>query len=84
MYEVMRFWDVCYVWLQEASYEYIKNEAERTLLEAMDAMEIAFSHGLVGFPVTVTLMINRQMCLGVVHHLCIMTQFSLVYFGNLY
>lgn len=38
-------WPVCF---QEASYEYIKNEAERTLLEAMDAMEIAFSHGMVG------------------------------------
>ncbi|XP_067945833.1 acetyl-CoA carboxylase-like [Watersipora subatra] len=29
---------------KEASYEYIKNEAERTLLEAMDAMEVGFSH----------------------------------------
>ncbi|KAF6025259.1 hypothetical protein EB796_016427 [Bugula neritina] len=31
---------------KEASYEYIKNEAERTLLEAMDAMEVSFSHPL--------------------------------------
>lgn len=29
---------------KEASYEYIQNEAERTLLEAMDALEVAFSH----------------------------------------
>ncbi|CAF4335330.1 unnamed protein product, partial [Rotaria sp. Silwood2] len=31
---------------KEASYEYLKNEAERTLLEAMDELEIAFSHPL--------------------------------------
>ena len=29
---------------KEASYEYLQNEAERTLLEAMDELEIAFSH----------------------------------------
>ncbi|CAH1789095.1 unnamed protein product [Owenia fusiformis] len=28
---------------KEASYEYVQNEAERTLLEAMDALEVAFS-----------------------------------------
>lgn len=31
---------------KEASYEYLQNEAERTLLEAMDELEIAFSHPL--------------------------------------
>ncbi|CAF1116980.1 unnamed protein product [Rotaria sordida] len=31
---------------KEASYEYLKNEAERTLLEAIDELEIAFSHPL--------------------------------------
>jgi acetyl-CoA carboxylase/biotin carboxylase 1 len=31
---------------KEASYEYLLNEAERTLLEAMDELEIAFSHPL--------------------------------------
>ncbi|CAF4326884.1 unnamed protein product [Rotaria socialis] len=31
---------------KEASYEYLENEAERTLLEAMDELEIAFSHPL--------------------------------------
>jgi len=31
---------------KEASYEYLQNEAERTLLEAMDELEIAFSHTL--------------------------------------
>lgn len=30
--------------LQEASFEYLQNEGERTLLEAMDALEVAFSH----------------------------------------
>jgi len=29
---------------KEASFEYIQNEAERILLEAMDALEVAFSH----------------------------------------
>ncbi|KAK3098334.1 hypothetical protein FSP39_018526, partial [Pinctada imbricata] len=29
---------------KEASFEYLQNEAERTLLEAMDALEVAFSH----------------------------------------
>ena len=31
---------------KEASYEYLKSEAERTLLEAIDELEIAFSHPL--------------------------------------
>lgn len=31
---------------KEASYEYLQNEAERTLLEAMDELEVAFSHPL--------------------------------------
>ena len=31
---------------KEASYDYLQNEAERTLLEAMDELEIAFSHPL--------------------------------------
>ncbi|CAF3808089.1 unnamed protein product, partial [Adineta steineri] len=31
---------------KEASYEYLQNEAERTLLEAMDELEIVFSHPL--------------------------------------
>lgn len=30
--------------LQEASFEYLQNEGERTLLEAMDSLEVAFSH----------------------------------------
>lgn len=29
--------------LQEASFEYLQNEGERLLLEAMDALEVAFS-----------------------------------------
>ncbi|XP_074643040.1 acetyl-CoA carboxylase-like isoform X2 [Tubulanus polymorphus] len=29
---------------KEASFEYLQNEGERTLLEAMDAFEVAFSH----------------------------------------
>ena len=29
---------------KEASFEYLQNEAERTLLEAMDSLELAFSH----------------------------------------
>ena len=32
---------------KEASFEYLQNEGERTLLEAMDALEVAFSHPLV-------------------------------------
>ncbi|CAF3453887.1 unnamed protein product [Rotaria socialis] len=31
---------------KETSYEYLQNEAERTLLEALDELEIAFSHPL--------------------------------------
>jgi len=31
---------------KEASYEYLQNEAERTLLEALNELEIAFSHPL--------------------------------------
>jgi len=31
---------------KEASYEYLQNEAQRTLLEAMDELEIAMSHPL--------------------------------------
>ncbi|XP_033740192.1 acetyl-CoA carboxylase-like isoform X1 [Pecten maximus] len=31
---------------KEASFEYLQNEAERTLLEAMDSLEVAFSHPL--------------------------------------
>jgi hypothetical protein len=31
---------------KEASYEYLQNEGERTLLEAMDELEIAFSNPL--------------------------------------
>jgi acetyl-CoA carboxylase/biotin carboxylase 1 len=31
---------------KDTSYEYLQNEAERTLLEAMDELEIAFSHPL--------------------------------------
>lgn len=29
---------------KEASFDYLRNEGERTLLEAMDALEVAFSH----------------------------------------
>jgi acetyl-CoA carboxylase/biotin carboxylase 1 len=29
---------------KEASFEYLQNEAERVLLEAMDELEVAFSH----------------------------------------
>lgn len=29
---------------KEASFEYLHNEAEKTLLEAMDSLEVAFSH----------------------------------------
>ena len=35
------------LWLQEASFEYLQNEAERTLLEALDSLEVAFSHPMV-------------------------------------
>ncbi|KAL5009691.1 hypothetical protein ScPMuIL_011996 [Solemya velum] len=35
---------------KEASFEYLQNEAEKTLLEAMDSLEVAFSHPLVGQP----------------------------------
>ncbi|XP_062596285.1 acetyl-CoA carboxylase 1-like isoform X10 [Saccostrea cucullata] len=31
---------------KEASFEYLQNEAERTLLEALDSLEVAFSHPL--------------------------------------
>ncbi len=31
---------------KETSYEYLQNEAERTLLEAMDELEVAFSYPL--------------------------------------
>ena len=31
---------------KEISYEYLRNEAEHTLLEAMDELEVAFSHPL--------------------------------------
>jgi acetyl-CoA carboxylase/biotin carboxylase 1 len=31
---------------KEASYEYLQNEAERTLLEALNELEVAFSHPL--------------------------------------
>lgn len=34
--------------MQEASFEYLENEGERTLLEAMDSLEVAFSHQSVG------------------------------------
>jgi hypothetical protein len=30
--------------VQEASFEYLQNEGERTLLEAMDSLEVAFSN----------------------------------------
>lgn len=30
--------------VQEASFEYLQNEGERVLLEAMDELEVAFSH----------------------------------------
>uniref|UniRef100_K1PS20 Uncharacterized protein n=1 Tax=Magallana gigas TaxID=29159 RepID=K1PS20_MAGGI len=32
---------------QEASFDYLQNEAERTLLEALDSLEVAFSHPLI-------------------------------------
>lgn len=32
---------------QEASFEYLHNEAERLLLEAMDELEVAFNHTTV-------------------------------------
>ncbi|KAL7058134.1 hypothetical protein AAHC03_016978 [Spirometra sp. Aus1] len=32
-----------------ASFEYLRSEAERTLLEAMDALEVAFTHPKAGF-----------------------------------
>lgn len=31
---------------KEASFEYLQNEGERVLLEAMDELEVAFSHQL--------------------------------------
>lgn len=31
---------------KEASFEYLQNEGERVLLEAMDELEVAFSHPL--------------------------------------
>ncbi|CAF0784693.1 unnamed protein product, partial [Didymodactylos carnosus] len=34
------------IFAKEASFEYLQNEAERTLLEAMDVLELAFSHPL--------------------------------------
>ncbi|KAM7536286.1 hypothetical protein Aperf_G00000086942 [Anoplocephala perfoliata] len=34
---------------KEASFEYLRSEAERTLLEAMDALEMAFSHPKANF-----------------------------------
>lgn len=34
---------------KEASFEYLHNEAEKTLLEAMDSLEVAFSHPSVSF-----------------------------------
>lgn len=36
-----------HITLQEASFEFLQNEAERTLLEAMDSLEVAFSHPAV-------------------------------------
>jgi hypothetical protein len=33
--------------LQEASFEYLQNEGERLLLEAMDELEVAFSNNNV-------------------------------------
>lgn len=33
--------------LQEASFEYLQNEGERRLLEAMDELEVAFSNTTV-------------------------------------
>ena len=33
---------------KEASFDYLRSEGERTLLEAMDALEVAFSHYTVG------------------------------------
>ena len=38
---------LCKLGLQEASFEYLQNEAERTLLEALDSLEVAFSHPMV-------------------------------------
>jgi acetyl-CoA carboxylase/biotin carboxylase 1 len=38
---------VLFIHFQEASFEYLQNEGERTLLEAMDALEVAFSHPMV-------------------------------------
>lgn len=32
---------------KEASFEYLQNEGERTLLEALDALEVAFSNPVV-------------------------------------
>lgn len=32
---------------KEASFEYLHNEGEKTLLEAMDSLEVAFSHPMV-------------------------------------
>ena len=37
---------------KEASFEYLRNEGERTLLEAMDAIEVASSHFQVDLSTT--------------------------------
>ena len=34
----------CDLVTKEASFEYVQNEAERILLEAMDALEVSLSH----------------------------------------
>lgn len=33
-----------WIFLQEASFEYLQNEGERLLLEAMDELEVAFNN----------------------------------------
>jgi len=43
---------------KEASYEYLHNEGEKTLMEAMDSLEVAFSHNMVGVHILYTLWKN--------------------------
>ncbi len=52
---------------QEASFEYLENESERTLLEAMDALEVAFSHPLVSWAASAAL---RSLGLGLSDSVC--------------
>lgn len=50
MMMMMMIYDLTFFFLcfhQEASFEYLHNEAERLLLEAMDELEVAFNNTTV-------------------------------------